>query len=378
MKNMYKQRLLALLLIMCVAFGGCAAIPGVSATETPTMAPIQTDAPAEITPSPTPEPSPVASATPTTEAETPSEPVVSQTPDVSEKPSGPAFDYSQIPAWDGVTPWVAVNGNVPYLLDEGLPSATSFERYSTLDALGRCGAAVACIGADLMPAGDRGDISSVQPSGWHSVPADNVDGGYVYNRCHLIGYQLTAENANPLNLITGTRFLNVQGMLPFENMVADYVKETGNHVLYRATPVFIGDELLARGVLMEAVSVEDAGESILFNVFVYNAQPGIGLNYATGEVEGMLPSPSEEAPEPSMSPTEPPTPEPQITPAPQITPEPPAPVGGEFVLNTNTKKFHLPSCSSVKQIKPANRQDVGMSRSEIIAQGYVPCKKCNP
>jgi DNA-entry nuclease len=157
------------------------------------------------------------------------------------------------------------------------------ETYSSLDALGRCGIAFARVGKDLMPTEPRGSISSVKPTGWHTVKYDIVDGKYLYNRCHLIGYQLTAENANKQNLITGTRYLNVEGMLPFENMVADYVKETGNHVAYRVTPLFDGDNLLASGVVIEGYSIEDKGEGICFNVFAYNIQPGVVIDYANGE-----------------------------------------------------------------------------------------------
>ncbi len=158
----------------------------------------------------------------------------------------------------------------------------SFETYSSLDLLGRCGTAYANIGLDLMPTEERDSIGQVKPSGWQTVKYDIVDGKYLYNRCHLIGYQLTGENANEQNLITGTRYLNVEGMLPFEDLVADYVQETGNHVLYRVTPIFQGTELVARGVQMEAESVEDQGEGICFNVYVYNDQPGITIDYATG------------------------------------------------------------------------------------------------
>lgn len=159
----------------------------------------------------------------------------------------------------------------------------SYEFYSQQDYLGRCGYAMACIGQDIMPTEERGSIGQVKPSGWQTVKYDFVDGKYLYNRCHLIGYQLTGENANVRNLITGTRYLNVEGMLPFENMVADYVKETGNHVLYRVTPIYNGQELVARGVQMEAYSLEDSGEGISFNVYCYNNQPGVTIDYATGK-----------------------------------------------------------------------------------------------
>ena len=162
-------------------------------------------------------------------------------------------------------------------------TSVSYEYYSELDALGRCGVCIASVGQDIMPTEKRGSIGQVKPTGWHTVKYDFVDGKYLYNRCHLIGFQLTGENANKRNLITGTRYLNVEGMLPFENMVADYVKETGNHVMYRVTPIFVGDELLARGVHIEAESVEDGGDGIMFNVFCYNVQPGVVLDYATGE-----------------------------------------------------------------------------------------------
>lgn len=178
--------------------------------------------------------------------------------------------------------YVEINDNVPNF-DEKDKTSESFETYSDLDSLGRCGVAYANVGQDLMPTENRGSISSVKPTGWQTVKYDCVDGKYLYNRCHLIGYQLTAENANKQNLITGTRYFNVDGMLPFENMVADYVKETNNHVLYRVTPVYDGDDLVAKGVQIEAESVEDDGEGILFNVFVYNVQPGVTIDYATGE-----------------------------------------------------------------------------------------------
>ena len=178
--------------------------------------------------------------------------------------------------------YVPINGNVPFFHAEEL-TAESFEFYSELDELGRCGMTIACVGVDMMPTEDRGEIGSVKPTGWQSVKYDIVDGKYLYNRCHLIGFQLTGENANRRNLITGTRYLNIEGMLPFENMVADYVKETGNHVLYRVTPIFEGQELVARGVVLEGLSMEDSGEDICFCVYAYNSQPGIVIDYATGE-----------------------------------------------------------------------------------------------
>ena len=191
------------------------------------------------------------------------------------------ISLAEIPPFDG-TPYVEINGNVPYF-DETDYTTESFERYSELDALGRCQTAFANVGIDLMPQEERGPIGQVKPSGWHTVKYDCVDGKYLYNRCHLIGYQLTGENANEKNLITGTRFLNVEGMLPFENMVDDFVEATNYHVLYRVTPVYEGNNLVASGVLMEGWSVEDGGRGICFNVFVYNCQPGVEIDYATGD-----------------------------------------------------------------------------------------------
>lgn len=252
------------------------------------------------------------------------------------------FSLSDIAPYSGQA-YVAVHDNTPFFTDEDLTDQ-SFESYADLDDLGRCRAACANIGLDIMPTGERGSIGHIKPTGWQTVRYDNVDGKYLYNRCHLIGYQLSGEDANERNLITGTRYLNVEGMLPFENMVADYVKETGNHVLYRVTPVFENDNLVASGVLMEAESVEDNGDGILFCVYVYNVQPGIAIDYATGESRL-----EEEASQ-----------------------------GETYVLNTNSKKFHYPSCSSVKQIKEKDRKEYTGSRDDVIAQGYEPCKKCNP
>ncbi|MBO7251232.1 MAG: DNA/RNA non-specific endonuclease [Oscillospiraceae bacterium] len=204
------------------------------------------------------------------------------TPDSGSGPSADTpEDTESIPPFSGEA-YIAINGNIPFFVEEEY-TTESYEFYSELDDLGRCGVTMACIGLDIMPTDDRGDIGSVKPSGWHSVKYDCVDGKYLYNRCHLIGFQLAGENANKRNLITGTRYLNIEGMLPFENLVADYVKETGNHVLYRVTPIFEGDNLVATGVCMEGWSVEDNGEGVCFCVFAYNAQPGIVIDYATGE-----------------------------------------------------------------------------------------------
>lgn len=185
----------------------------------------------------------------------------------------------ELPPYDG-KPYSVINNNIPFFTET---TTECFEEYPELDSLGRCGAAYACVGIDTMPTEERESISQVKPSGWHNNPYDFVDGGYVYNRCHLIGFQLTGENANERNLVTGTRYMNVQGMLPFENEVADYIASTGNHVMYRVTPIFEGNNLVCSGVLMEAYSVEDDGSGVQFCVYCFNVQPGVVIDYSTGE-----------------------------------------------------------------------------------------------
>ena len=276
------------------------------------------------------------------------------------------FSLDSVPAFSG-DPYVAVNDNRPFFTDADF-TAKSFESYSDLDNLGRCGVAYANVSKDTMPTEERGSIGQVKPSGWHTVKYDCVDGKYLYNRCHLIGYQLTAENANVKNLITGTRYLNVEGMLPFENMVADYIKETGNHVLYRVTPIFSGNNLVASGVLIEAESVEDKGEGICFCVYCYNNQPGITIDYAAGEStlseDSMTASETQSATSTTTTSTT-------------------SPVNGNsteqtYILNTNTHKFHYPTCSSVDDMKESNKQTYTGTRDDLIAQGYEPCGRCKP
>lgn len=258
-----------------------------------------------------------------------------------------------IPAYQNA-PYTALNNNVPEF-KAAEHTVNSFETYGELDDLGRCTEALACIGLDLMPTEDRGSIGQVKPSGWQTIRYDIVDGGYLYNRCHLIGFQLSGENANVKNLITGTRYMNTKGMLPFENMVADYVKETENHVLYRVTPIFEGSELVARGVQIEALSMEDQGAGICFNVYVYNVQPGIIIDYATGHsrLEGTV-----------------------ATEAPTLAPSAGSLV---YILNTNTGKFHLPSCGHAASIKEENRLEItGQTRDQMIQHGYSACGICKP
>lgn len=240
--------------------------------------------------------------------------------------------------------YVPINGNMPYFTEDEITDEP-YEYYSPLDSLGRCGYTMACLGRELMPTSERENISSVRPTGWMTTKYDFIDGENLYNRCHLIGFQLAGENANEKNLITGTRYMNTEGMLPFENMIADYIKETDNRVMYRVSPVFVGDELVARGVLMEGYSVEDEGDGICFNVYAYNCQPGVEIDYKTGknkliELEGGIES--------------------------------------SYVLNTNSKKFHKPDCDSVKDISQSNKKTFEGTREELVLRGYSPCGSCKP
>lgn len=270
-------------------------------------------------------------------------------------------DGSAVPVWDGAAAYVEVNGNEPYFDVDDRSRTDAFEDYSDLDALGRCGVAYANICTDLMPTEKRGEIGNVRPSGWHTVRYNGVvSGNYLYNRCHLIGYQLAGENANEKNLITGTRYLNIEGMLGFENLVADYVKETGNHVLYRVTPVYSGDEPVARGVLMEGFSVEDGGEGVRFNVFAYNVQPGVDIDYSTGESrlsdgrEVMDGVPVGESADGAAT------------------------TDVHFVANEKTGKFHLEDCEYAGSMNPDNRAEFTCPVQEMLDAGYEPCGKCRP
>lgn len=288
------------------------------------------------------------------------------------------LSYRDVPAFEG-NPYVYVNDGEPTFTDEQRAAEPGHEHYGELDELGRCTAAFAVVGPETQPTEKRGSIGEVRPSGWQMAKYDFVEGKYLFNRCHLLGYQLTGENANERNLITGTRYLNVQGMLPFENAVADYVDATGNHVLMAVMPVFEGSELVARGVHMMAESVEDGGEGVAFNVFCYNVQPGVVIDYGTGE--SML---EEDATPPDVSGAES-APDTASEGAGAGEASEKGATGSaegkgttEYVLNTNSKKFHLPSCSSVDQMSPKNREDVEDTRENLIAKGYDPCKRCNP
>lgn len=248
----------------------------------------------------------------------------------------------EIPEYSG-KPYMVLNDNRPEFSEEDL-TEEAFETYSELDGLGRCGTAYANICIEIMPTEERGSIGQVKPTGWHTAKYDNVDGKYLYNRCHLVGYQLAGEKANEKNLITGTRYMNVEGMLPFEDMVADYVKETQNHVLYRVTPVFEEENLVARGVQMEAMSVEDKGEGILYNVYVYNVQPGIGIDYATGESW-------EEAAE-------------------GLDPE-----QGEIRGNSRSKIYHCPGQSAYEEMADSKYLVIFQTEQEAIDAGYRKAKR---
>lgn len=261
-----------------------------------------------------------------------------------------------IPAYDGKA-YVAVNNNEPFFADSDM-TTTAFENYSDLDSLGRCGVAYANICKDIMPTEERGKIGMIKPSGWHTVKYDVIKDRYLYNRCHLIGYQLAGENANPKNLITGTRYLNVEGMLPFENLVADYVNNTGNHVLYRVTPMFSGSNLVANGVLIEAKSVEDNGGGILFNVYCYNVQPGVGINYENGDswLDGTTGSASSgsdsSAAENSAADSS----------------------NSETMVHITAtgKKYHRAGCRTLK------KSDTEVTLDEAKSMGLSPCGICNP
>lgn len=263
------------------------------------------------------------------------------------------ISLENIPDYTG-SPYVMINDNLPEF-DEAEITTSSYEFFSELDSLGRCGVVMACIGQDIMPTEDRGSIGFIKPSGWKTKKYDFVDGKYLYNRCHLIGFQLTGENDNENNLITGTRYLNVEGMLPFENLVADYVKETNNHVMYRVTPIYENNNLVANGVQMEGYSVEDQGAGVSFNVFCYNVQPGVKIDYANGnswEYTEIKDDASNNNTTDSMQ--------------------------TEYILNTNSCKFHYSTCDSVDTIKEENKEFYTGSRNKLLEEGFEPCGNCRP
>jgi len=281
-------------------------------------------------------------------AQSPSDlPSASPGPDTAAELTGTeTVTLADLPPYSGA-PYVVLEDNVPDFPQEDMTS-TGFESYSELDSLGRCGVAYACVSLETMPTEKREDIGSVHPSGWKQARYDFVDGESLYNRCHLIGFQLTGENANEENLITGTRYMNVTGMLPFEDMVADYVKETGGRVLYRVTPIFEGDNLVASGVRMEGLSLEDQGASVCFDVYAYNVQPGVRINYADGASA-------------------------------LDTQEPPSGGGSTlYILNSRSHIFHKPDCPGALSMSEQNRKEYTGERKVLLQWGYEPCGQCNP
>ena len=275
-------------------------------------------------------------------------------------PTPPSYDgVDSVPPFDGKTAFVILNDGVPYF-DPSEYTAECFEEYAELDRLGRCGVTFACVGVEIMPTDKRESISSVKPSGWQSETYEHINGKYLYNRCHLIGHQLTGENANERNLITGTRFLNIDGMLPFENLVADHVKELEHHVLYRVTPIFHDKNLVADGVVMEGYCIECAGEEAVFCIYAYNCQPGVEIDYKTGK--GRLSGTP--APEGGDETTGDETTGDEVT----VT----------YIINISSKRFHKPTCAGAVSMKESNRQESTATRDELIAQNYIPCGTCKP
>ncbi len=271
-----------------------------------------------------------------------------------------SFDLSKVPSYSGVA-YAVVNNNQPYFTKKEI-SKKAYEDYGKLDSLGRCTAAMACLGQETMPTEERGAIGSVKPTGWHTVKYQGVDGNYLYNRCHLIAFCLGAENANEKNLITGTRYMNVEGMLPFEEETAAYIDKTNNHVMYRVTPIFEGDNLLASGVLMEAYSVEDEGKGIEFCVYCYNVQPDVTIDYATGDSKGREFTGSQISSKDNKTTSDSTQDSSHV----------------DYILNTNSKKFHKPACSSVKSMAKKNTKKYNGTRNKLIDQGYEPCGNCHP
>ena len=285
--------------------------------------------------------------------------MATETPKATEAPAAteaPDNWQEEIPSYEGI-PYAVLNKNIPQFTTAQMALTEPFENYSELDALGRCGEAFANVCVEIMPEDDRESIGQVKPAGWHLVKYDFIDGKYLYNRCHLIGFQLAGENANEKNLITGTRYLNVKGMLPFENEVADYVKATGNHVLYRATPVYTGENLIADGVQIEAYSVEDSGKGICFNIFCYNVQPGVVIDYLTGESKEAAPDKGDNDNDNDAS---------------------EANVEAKYILNLNSKRFHRPDCGSVEKIAKENYMEYTGTYEDLIELGYKPCGTCDP
>lgn len=296
-----------------------------------------------------------------------------------DRDEGVMYDSSEflenIPQWEGL-PFCYVNDNVPEFSKDEIWDRPQ-EVLSSLDRLGRCGTAMSCIGQETMPEGQRGNISSVIPSGWSKARYDFIEGGNLFNRCHLIGWQLSGDDAIDRNLITGTEYMNREGMLPFENAIAGYVRESGNHVMYRVSPVFSGDELVSRGVRLEAVSVEDGGEGISFNVFCYNAEPGVEISYSDGRSSESEDKELLEKYRSGCLSVKPAFDQPvsvkEIRRLRNSMSEP-----EKYVLNMNTGKFHLKDCESIRDMNEANRRTEVTSREDLLIRGFTPCSKCRP
>ena len=305
----------------------------------------------------------------------PREEIISDNGSAGQTTATGGFDLESVPAFDGQL-YCEINGNIPFFTEDEY-TTKSFERYSPLDDLGRCGVAYACVGVDIMPTEPRDSIGMIKPTGWMISKYDFIDGKYLYNRCHLIAHQLAGENANKQNLITGTRFMNASSMEPFESLVGGYVRSTENHVLYRVTPVFVGNNLLASGVLMEGYSVEDNGEGVCFCIFCHNAQPRVGINYADGSNwlldEDEAPTATNNSTQTTVVINESVSKE---TTAQHITVAP----GTEYtyIVNNNTMRFHYEWCNSAEQIAEKNKGEITGTRDELIEQGYKPCGVCHP
>ncbi len=361
-------------------------------TDPPVTEPPVTEPPVTLPPITT---APVTTA-PVTTAPVTTAPVTTKVPETTAVTIGgytvstfvPTVDPSTLPAYSG-EPYTVLNGGKPYFTEKDL-TTIAFEVFSPFDELGRTGSAYANVCKELMPTDGKSSAGSYKPTGWHSVKYDNVSGKYLYNRTHLLGWQLTGETSNKYNLITGTKYLNTKGMLPFENMIDDYVDETNNHVLYRVTPVFEGSNLIASGVIMEAYSVEDKGDGISLCIYLYNVQPDILIDYATGESEvisepdiepDVTDAPETEPPATEPPATEPPATEPPATEPPATEPpatEPPTVGAVTYVINTNSGKFHEPDCRSAQKISPSNRAETDKDRDTLVSEGYSPCGICKP
>ncbi len=364
---MINKKFIVLLVVLSLLFAGCNKKPAILPGEDPSTNPNGTNVVVDPTEDPTPTEPDVNPVSPGNNTGTVVDPNTSQGGDSSptEHPKAPELTWLnefQIPEYAG-KPYVTINDNIPFFdLDTLVPE--SYEVYYDLDELGRCTLADAVVGRDLMPTTKRGDIGSVKPTGWHSDKYSFVDGESLYNRCHLIAHYLTAENANPYNLVTGTRYMNDDGMNAVENMVGDFIKDTNYHVRYRVTVVWTDDNLICDGLLVEAYSIEDEGEGVCLCFYTYNVQPGVVIDYKTGDnyaMEGW--DPKKDAPEK--------TPEYEK----YLTEED---IVGTYICNTKKNKFHLPECEGATGMSEKNKMEYTGSRNELVKQGYVPCSECNP